>query len=151
MLISMAGGLIPAGHARPLLPPRSALLGLFNTAACARQRQGHSLLSSLPRALLLDAIAMAVFLCCFMVLLAVASCSAEAAAGATAGGERCVRQGKAAYAPSLSPLPQGTCCRAVAVTDRRQPPDFFRPREWISVPFLLRHGSERFLRFLVGW
>ena len=80
---------------------------------------GHSLLSSLPRSPLLDAIAMAIFLCCFMVLLA--------AAGATAAGERCVRQGKAAYAPSLSPLPQGRCCRAV--TDRRQPAGFFRPRE----------------------
>ena len=85
---------------------------------------GHSLLSSLPCSPLLDAIAMAVFLCCFMVLLAAASCSA---AGATAAGERCVRQGKAAYAPSLSPLPQGRCCRAV--TDRRQPAGFFRPRE----------------------
>jgi hypothetical protein len=44
---------------------------------------------------------MAVFLCFFLVLV-VASCSA-------AGDERCVRQGKAAYAPSLSPLPQGRC------------------------------------------
>ncbi|TKW34696.1 hypothetical protein SEVIR_2G322800v4 [Setaria viridis] len=48
---------------------------------------------------------MGVFLCCLLALL-VSSCSAGA--GASAAGERCVRQGKAAYAPSLSPLPQGS-------------------------------------------
>ncbi|CAL5082905.1 unnamed protein product [Urochloa decumbens] len=48
---------------------------------------------------------MGVFLCLLLVLL-VSACSA--AGGASAGGERCVRQGKASYAPSLSPVPQGS-------------------------------------------
>lgn len=42
---------------------------------------------------------MDVLLCCCLLLLL--------ASAASAGSERCVRQGKAAYSPSLSPVPHG--------------------------------------------
>ncbi|KAJ1290865.1 hypothetical protein BS78_02G275700 [Paspalum vaginatum] len=46
-------------------------------------------------------------LCCCLCLLALLVVSCSTAGASAAGSGRCVRQGKAAYAPSLSPLPQG--------------------------------------------
>ena len=54
---------------------------------------------SFPSGLVLGgSVAMDVLLCCFCVLLLLAS-------AASAASERCVQQGKAAYSPSLFPVP----------------------------------------------
>jgi hypothetical protein len=103
VLLALAGGPRPGEHARAGTP--CLLLAIYRRARVIKH-------TGIFSPLLLDAVvsvAMAVFLC-FLLALLVSSCSA-----ASAGGERCVRQGKAAYAPSPSPLlPQGRrACRSI--------------------------------------